>query len=156
MIKFLFWIFIGMWFYIPYKILQFIFMGTENKKCVWCGNKYSVFSNKLKFVEGYEGEPVWEFRNVDGSRDKRSIDNFTRSRYFSRFKCTKEIELENGNKFTCNAVTDFTHQYEKKPNQYTQVYKGVLAEEGQGQRTSSDFKTNYAEIDISSENRKNS
>ena len=153
-IKILFIIFLWIcffWLIIPYKILYFISIALNDKKCVWCGNK-----DKLKFIDGRKGDPVWEYRNVDGSRDKRSIDNFTTSKYFSRFECKKIIKLENGNMFTCNAVTEFIHKYDKNPNGNTDVYKGTLAEKGQGQRTSSDFRTNYKEIDIFSENRKNS
>lgn len=110
-----------------------------NKKCAHCN------SRSIKFAKGEAGEFFWEYRNKDGSRDKRVKDNYQRAGYTSEFQCKK-----------CDAVTRFSHFVAKKPSRKIKVWKRLLLVEGEGERTGKDWEKIKGVVSIksSSENRK--
>jgi len=113
--------------------------GDKNRKCAWCGGK------KIKFENGKEGSWFWEYRNKDGSRDKRVKDNFEQASYTSTFTCE-----------TCSAKTQFNHFVSKKPNAKVKVWKRKLLNKGQNERTGTDWEDASATtIKKNEENRKN-
>ena len=130
------------WILIPLGIIYALYLAITNNgnKCVWCGSE-----NGLTFLEGVIGDSIWEYRNVDGSRDKRSIDNFQRKNFLSSYECN-----------SCKAITFFKHEYDKSPGRITRVYEGTLSTKGNGVRIAEDFRTDYIEPDKNTENRKNS
>ena len=103
-------------------VASFIFRGRTDIKCTWCG------SQKLKFIEGTQGEFIWKYRNKGGSRDKRVKDNYQQAGYYSTFRCKK-----------CGAQSRFTHVIHENPSVKRQVWKGVLEKNGEGERTATDF-----------------
>jgi len=130
------------WILIPLGIIYALYLGIMNNgnKCVWCGSE-----NGLTFLEGVFGDSIWEYRNVDGSRDKRSIENFQTKNFLSSYECN-----------SCKAINFFKHEYAKDPSRSTRVYEGTLGTGGNGGRIAKDFRTGYVEPDKDSENRKNS
>ena len=141
-------IFIG---WIP-LIIWLATSGPGRKHCVWCGE-----SSYLELIEGNRGELIWKYRNVDGSRDKRSINNFQVANYFSSYKCNApNNETEADSK--CDAETNFMHEFDKNPGINVKVVRGNLSKEGNGLRTSENFR--YKDLsslyDNKVENRKNS
>ncbi len=115
--------------------------SDKNRKCVWCGHNDN---NKLKFETGQTGEGIWEFRNKDGSRDKRVKVNFEKWSYISECKCK-----------ICGAKTKFTHFPDKKPSKDIKIWKGALIENGDGERKSEDFESvDRVSAEENSENRK--
>ena len=60
-------------------IMGVLSSGDKNKQCTWCG------VSKIHFKSGKEGRWFWEFRNKDGSQDKRVKTNFQKASYSSEF-----------------------------------------------------------------------
>ena len=98
------------------------FYRDRNKICSWCKSK------KLSFISGKEGNWFWEYRNKDGSQDKRVKDNFQRADYFSEYECLK-----------CGAITYFQHYVNKNPSNKVNVWKRRLQKKGEGKS----YKVNY-------------
>ncbi len=110
-----------------------------NKKCAWCG------SRKLNFIEGSVGRKFWEFRNIDGSPDKRVKNNKILAKYASSARCTQ-----------CNAITFFVHETSSTPSYRVKVYIRKLGTKGNGERISNDWEnSNISHPDPDSANRKN-
>jgi len=104
--------------------------GAECRKngrpfCVWCG--FSEFS--METVRGKSGAPIWEYRNQDGSRDKRVKDNFTQAAWSGEYKCNE-----------CGATTLTKHYLDRNPDESDEVWNYALKEgsKGSGKRTASD------------------
>ena len=118
----------------------FILIGRDpNKKCAWCG------SRKLNFISGETGREFWEFRNMDGSPDKRVKDNKILAKYKSSFRCSK-----------CNATTFFAHETSSSPGHRAKVYIRKLNAKGSGERSFNDWEnTSIFHPDPDSPNRKN-
>jgi hypothetical protein len=111
------------------------------KKCAWCG---CLNMRKLKFVSGKEGDWFWEYRNKDGSPDKRVNDNYQKAGYNSIYDCSK-----------CSASTAFTHFVSKKPSKKIKIWKRTLSKKGQGERKGNDWSSDGDLLDTKSANRKN-
>ena len=114
------------------------FYRDRNKICCWCKSK------KLSFISGKEGNWFWEYRNKDGSQDKRVKDNFQRASYYSEYECLK-----------CGAITYFQHYVNKNPSNKVNVWKRKLLKKGEGERTGIDTWDQEGSIDLNSANRKN-
>jgi hypothetical protein len=113
--------------------------GDKNRKCAWCDG------TKLKFKNGKEGSWYWEYRNKDGSKDKRVKDNFQKAGYNSEYKCGK-----------CSATTKFTHLVDKKPSADVKVWKRTLVTKGNNDRKGTDWKSGSATtVNTKQANRKN-
>jgi hypothetical protein len=95
---------------------------VRDKYCTWCG------SRKLKYLKGETGEWFWNYRNKDGSQDKRVKNNFQLAKFISKWQCKK-----------CDAVSRYEHYVDKKPSKVTEVSRGFLVSDGKGERS----KTNY-------------
>lgn len=108
-------------------------------KCTWCG------SRKLNFLQGAEGDWHWQFRNNDGSQDKRANDNYQQASYKSLWQCKK-----------CDGTSEFTHYVTQNPSKDVEAWKGHLVEEGKGKRKAKDFVNNKGTVvyDRESANRK--
>ena len=110
------------------------------KRCAWCK------STKIKFISGEEGSWHWEYRNKDGSRDKRVKGNCQQAAYTSKYECKK-----------CGAQTSFKHFVSQKPSKKIKIWLRTLALEGSGERTGKDWESKkgkrYSTADA---NRKNS
>ena len=121
-------------------ILIALFLPRDlNRKCAWCDG------TKIKFKNGKEGNWYWEFRNKDGSRDKRVKDNFQQASYTSEFVCDE-----------CSATTQFIHLVSKKPSIDVKVWKRKLVSKGSNERKGTDWIDNRAKtVDKDRANRKN-
>jgi hypothetical protein len=110
-----------------------------NKKCAHCN------SRSIKFTKGEAGKFFWEYRNKDGSKDKRVKDNYQQAGYTSEYQCKK-----------CGAKTGFGHFVSKKPSRRRKVWKRLLLVEGEGERTGKDWEKTKGVVSInsSSANRK--
>lgn len=110
-----------------------------NKKCAHCN------SRSIKFTKGEAGKFFWEYRNKDGSKDKRVKDNYQQAGYTSEYQCKK-----------CGAKTEFSHFVSKKPSRRRKVWKRLLLVEGEGERTGKDWEKTKGVVSInsSSANRK--
>lgn len=85
-----------------------------------------------------------EYRNKDGSRDKRVKDNVELASYTSKYDCKK-----------CNARTTFEHFVDPNPSQNVKIWKRVLLKEGEGEKTGSNWESDKAaSVSSSGENRK--
>lgn len=90
--------------------------------CTWCGGK------SLKFKTGEDGEWIWEYRNSDGSPDKRVRNNFQQAAYYSTWECKR-----------CEAISQYAHFMTRAPSKATGVWQGWLVSDGVGQRTAEDY-----------------
>jgi len=107
------------------------FKRDRNKKCAWCN------SRKLKFINGQEGSWYWEYRNKDGSRDKRIKDNYQQANYTSQHKCK-----------TCDGETTFVHLVSTKPSKKIKICKRQLSGSGNGERKGSDWELTKGVVTI--------
>lgn len=105
---------------------------SKNKVCVWCG------SYSLDFEEGEVGDGFWEWRNKDGSRDKRYKNNRKRHGYTSRWLCKD-----------CGARTSFRHYVSENPSKNIKVWKGTLLTEGEGNRSGKNFEKKGGSVSTS-------
>ena len=132
------------WIWIIVVLLAFVgsailFSGDKNKKCAWCDG------TKIKFKNGERGSWYWEYRNKDGSRDKRVKDNFQKASYTSDFTCEE-----------CGASTQFNHYVSQTPNSNVNVWKRKLITKGSGERKGTDWKDpDSSTVYSNRENRKN-
>ena len=111
----------------------------KNKKCAWCDG------TKIKFKNGEQGNWYWEYRNKDGSRDKRVKDNFQQASYTSTFICDE-----------CGATTQFRHFVDKKPSADVKVSRRRLVTKGDNERKGTDWKDDSAvTVHTDQANRKN-
>ena len=108
--------------------------------CTWCGTR------KVKYLEGETGDWYWEYRNQDGSQDKRVKDNYQKASFLSKWQCKK-----------CDAVSRYNHYVNKNPSKSAKVWKGWLLSDGKGERKKTDYdKSKDGEaVDSKSANRKN-
>ena len=120
-------------------IIWYLRRKDWNKKCAHCKTR------SIKFINGEAGNFFWEYRNKDGSKDKRVKDNFQQAGYSSQYSCKK-----------CGAETRFTHFVSKKPSKKIKVWKRSLVKDGTGERTGSDWQKTKGVVNInsSSANRK--
>jgi len=120
-------------------LFYFLFKGDKNKKCAWCS------SRKIKFIEGNKGQWYWQYRNKDGSRDRRVKGNFQQASYYSKYLCNK-----------CNAETHFNHLVNKKPSKYIKVWMRTLQSDGTVERTGTDWESKkVVSVNSNRANRKN-
>lgn len=105
---------------------------SKNKVCVWCG------SYSLDFEEGEAGDGFWEWRNKDGSRDKRYKNNRKRYGYTSTWLCND-----------CGARTSFRHYVSENPSKDRKVWKGTLLTEGAGNRSGKNFEKEGSSVSTS-------
>ena len=131
------WIAFAIFIYYCYSLYSG--RGTDkDKKCAWCD------VGKLIFQSGIKGNWYWQYRNTDGSRDKRVKDNFQQANFTSEYLC------EN-----CGAVTKFIHFVNKEPSENVKVSQRLLKSDGKGERKGSDWKSSSGvSVDTSSANRK--
>jgi hypothetical protein len=107
------------YFYVGYLIIKFVFFRRQRQKvCAWCGSK------KIKFINGVPGQYFWEYRNKDGSRDKRVTGNYQQASYKSEYRCK-----------SCHAKTGFNHFINKRPSKKVKICDRYLLEKGDGDRT---------------------
>lgn len=118
-------------------VMLFLGKSKNNIICTWCD------STKMKFLEGTEGKWYWEYRNKNGSQDKRVKDNYQSASYISIWQCKK-----------CNAKSKFIHYVSKKPSKSVNVSSGELFEEGKGERIAENFYNDGTTVHINKENRK--
>jgi rubredoxin len=91
------------------------------------------------------GEYFWEYRNKDGSKDKRTKSNFQYAAYNSYWKCNE-----------CNAMTHVVHFANKYPSVKNQVAGITLKSNGSGVRLVSDWVSKKGTaVDVNKANRKN-
>ena len=90
--------------------------------CTWCGGR------SLKFKSGEDGEWIWEYRNSDGSPDKRVRNNFRRAGYLSTWECKH-----------CEAISFCQHYMTRAPSKAVGVWKGELIYPGSGERIAEDY-----------------
>jgi hypothetical protein len=117
-----------------------VFISTvkpADKYCTWCR------SENIEFTEGKKGRFYWEYRNKDGSRDKRVKDNVQKANYTSQYKCRE-----------CGAISKFVHFVNEKPSRNINVSRGSLVSAGSGERTGADFYRGGKEVRTTGENRK--
>ena len=132
------WIIITVFLPVVYFMMYGMTTREKNKKCAWCG------SFKINFKSGKDISWSWQFRNKDGSQDKRVKDNVKKASYSSKFECME-----------CNALTKFEHYIDKKPNNNVKIWKRELLVKGKGERTEKNWEGNSAKsIILSGENRK--
>ena len=128
------------WLILIFIVIAIIghFLGNPEKKCAWCNSK------KIKFKSGEKGKFYWEYRNKDGSQDKRVKDNVQKASFFSTYECEE-----------CNALTDFQHFVDKDPGENVDISRRTLKKTGNGEREGSDWKSSSATtVDTKSPNRK--
>ena len=114
--------------------------GDKNRTCAWYD------STKIKFKNGKEGSWFWEFRNKDGSRDKRVKDNFQQAGFTSEFVCNE-----------CGATTQFRHVVSQKPSADVEVWSRALITQGNNERKGTDWKSGETTtVYTNRANRKNS
>jgi hypothetical protein len=120
-------------------VIWIYFKTDRNKKCAWCN------ARKIKFKIGKEGSWFWEYRNKDGSRDKRVKGNFQQAKYTSQYICK-----------LCNGETIFSHLISPKPSKKVKVCTRSLLNEGSGERKGSDWEQTRGVVTINAntENRK--
>ena len=132
---------------LPYYLLFYFYLlallkkcltGNPEKKCAWCNSK------KIKFKSGEKGNFYWEYRNNDGSQDKRIKDNVQKASFFSTYVCEE-----------CNAITNFYHLVDKDPSQSVEIHERILKKNGTGERKGSNWiDTSTITVDTKSPNRK--
>ena len=94
--------------------------------CAWC-----LFPDHcMKFVEGEAGEYFWEYRNKDGSRDKRANDNYQSAGYTSEWLCKE-----------CGAKTTVKHYISGNPSKDVEAWKVTLKSNGSGKRIAGDWES---------------
>ena len=121
-------------------IIRFFKRLFTKKRCSWCK------SPSIKFLSGQQGDWHWEYRNKDGSRDKRVKGNYQIAGYTSEFECKK-----------CGAKTRFKHFSSKKPSKKVKIWLRKLISEGTGERKGKDWESKKGvRYSASDENRKNS
>jgi len=115
------------------------FRGTKSNgaRCVWCGCK------GLTYLEGENTGWYWEWRNKDGSQDKRVKDNFQQAGFKSKYNCED-----------CDADTVFLHYVDQKPSKDKNVWQGSLSKEGLGKRSEKDFGQGEGNVNQRAANRK--
>ena len=96
--------------------------SLARRRCTWCGG------TKLKFIEGHEGERMWQYRNRGGGQDKRVKDNYQKAAYYSTWECKK-----------CSARTRFTHYVDRNPSKHVNIWKAVNTKDGEGEQTNGDY-----------------
>ena len=114
--------------------------GDKNKICAWCNN------TKIKFISGSgkQGPWFWEYRNKDGTKDKRAKDNAQLASFRSKYECDK-----------CSAVTAFAHYVDRNPSEDVEVFRRQLEGKGQGEREGTDWKSSTSTtVDRTKANRK--
>lgn len=114
-------------------IIWYLRRKDWNKKCAHCN------SRSIKFTNGEIGEFFWEYRNKDGSKDKRVKDNFQQASYSSQYHCKK-----------CDADTGFIHFVSKKPSKKIKVWKRTLLKEGTGEGTGTNWEKSKGVISVNS------
>lgn len=125
----------GVFLYLIYFIFRLLISGfrrlfaseegavIENERvCAWCG------SDRISFQSGTPGKYFWEYRNKDGSRDKRVTGNFLQASFSSKFHCSD-----------CSARTGFLHFVSKNPSEKVNIASRYLLEDGEGDRLSVDW-----------------
>jgi uncharacterized protein YgiM (DUF1202 family) len=129
------WLLFLLFIYIIYKFLS---RRDKIKKCAWCN------SRNIKFIAGDVGSWHWEYRNKDGSKDKRVKGNQQEAGYTSKFSCKN-----------CDAETEFKHYVNSKPSKNIKAWRRQLLTEGTDQRSGTDFESNTGvKYNSSSANRK--
>ena len=103
--------------------------------CAWCGFPES----SMKMFNGFPGDYYWKYRNKDGSKDKRSQDNFQLAQYFSEWRCEE-----------CGAQTSVRHFVNRFPSEKIKAWKITLKSKGTGERTVSDWEEKEGVINIDS------
>ena len=92
--------------------------------CAWC-----MFPDHcMEFVEGEAGDYIWEYRNKDGSKDKRAKDNYQSAGYRSEWLCKE-----------CGAKTTVQHDMNKHPSKDVKAWKVTLNSNGSGERFAEDW-----------------
>lgn len=85
----------------------FIYLCFSNKKeCSGCG------SSKITFISLNKGKPYWKYKNKDGTRNKKRINNSELVPFTSIYKCTK-----------CYTETKFYYNDSSDPNQNNKITK---------------------------------
>jgi len=132
-------------FFIIFIISLFVFsfvykLFSSFKRCSWCdSNKMNLY-----FIEGEEGKLYWEYRNKDGTPDRRVANNFQKAAFTSKYGCKK-----------CNAITEFTHYVDQNPSQNVEIWRRRLITEGDGIREGFNWLDPYSKtVDTKNENRK--
>jgi hypothetical protein len=114
------------------------FVNLSGRHCVWCG------STSLEFQTGEAGEGFWEWRNKNGSPDKRHKDNRMLYGYTSVWSCKD-----------CSATTQFRHFVSEEPCEDESVWQGILLSGGGGKRSSKNFDKEGLDITTSGSRKRN-
>jgi hypothetical protein len=133
--------FIGAFCIVVYGSLVKAYKSNVKKKCAFCD------SFKIEFKSGEEGGWIWQFRNNDGSPDKRVKDNYQQAGYTSIYECGE-----------CTASTQFEHLVNRKPGKDAKIWSRTLINmpSDENERTGSDWiNEGVVSIDSNSANRKN-
>lgn len=124
-------------FTVLYVTINSVSKKDKNKVCAWC------CSSKIKLIKGREGNPYWNYRNKDGSPDKRVKGNFQLATYVSDYECPE-----------CDAITYFLHYASRNPSAKIKVWDRKLHKEGKGERKGSDMSGKKTYTKDLGENRK--
>lgn len=106
--------------------------------CAWCGSYYLYLRSNVL------GRKVWDYRNQDGSRDRRVKDNNFRQTFIGEWQCPN-----------CAAKTQTWSFLSYTPSIKTDVHTVALIEPGVGERLASDYSDENA-VTVRGANRKNS
>ena len=98
----------------------------------------------MQVIEERQGEFFWQYRNIDGSPDRRHKDNYQVAAYTSFWQCNR-----------CSAVTEAISYLDKNPTINTKPFRLKLFQEGLGERTAKHWE-GPATIQWSSEARRRS
>lgn len=104
--------------------------------CAWCG------SHDIVLQSSELGEKVFEYRNQDGSRDKRVSDNTYQQSFRGIWQCPN-----------CGAKTKTWSFLSDRPSKKTTIRNSLLFKDGLGERLAEDYEDNSGTT-VSGANRK--
>jgi hypothetical protein len=104
--------------------------------CAWCG------SHDIVLQSSELGKKVFEYRNQDGSRDKRVSDNTYEQSFRGIWQCPN-----------CGAKTKTWSFLSDRPSKKTTIRNSLLWEDGLGERLAEDYEDNSG-TRVSGANRK--
>ena len=87
----------------------------DDRKCAWCDR-----GDNMTLIKGATVDNIiWDYSNLDGSRDNRVRENIGRSEYISQYKC-----------IYCDSLTEFLHEADIDPSPHTPVLSRKLVKKG--------------------------
>lgn len=84
----------------------------------------------MRVVTGGPTEFFWQYRNKDGTPDRRHVDNYQQATYRSEWQCN-----------VCGAITGGRSYLVKKPSIRKKLWRINLLSDGQGERIAKDWES---------------